>query len=836
MTKKEGHGIKQALEGFRVLDLTDEKGFLCGKILADLGADVIKIEKPGGDLARRKAPFYKDVPHPEKSLFWFALNLGKRSVTLNIEASDGQEIFKKLVRKTDFVIESFPPGYMDGLGLSYSNLSKINKRIIMTSISPFGQTGPHKDWKGSDLVMDAMGGHTYLMGDPDRRPIRISYPQTYFIGAAQAAAGSLIAHWWRQTTGEGQYIDVSIQESVVWVLQDATTFWDLTRSNVNRGGPLRRRPDTGVSTPYVWTCEDGYVCLPIIGGPVGGRFLSALAQWIDEEGMADDFLKQVDWHNLDWATMTQEDADPIAERFSAFFANHTMEELFQGAIEKRVILYPVATVADIIENPQLTAREFWIQVKHPELDDNITYPRSPFRLLGSESKEWLRPALIGEHNEEVFERDLGISRDEVMALKRGGYLDKLPLRKESSLKRQALQGIKVVDFSAVGTGPVTAMYLADHGATVLEIESSHHIDIARAAPPMKDRVHGVNRAGWFNEFNRNKYGMELDLRHPRAAEVTEKIISWADIVVENFTPGVMGRLGLGYDKLIKIKPDIIMFSTTMAGQTGPQAKLPGYGATLVALSGFTHLTGWPDRGPVEVYGAYTDWLLPPMGVVAILAALDYRRRTGKGQYIDLSQYEVGISFLAPLLLDYAVNGKVWNRKGNLSSCAVPHNVYRCKGDDRWCAITVFTDREWAALREVMGDPEWSCDLKFNSFNSRKRNEEELDGLIDSWTIQYTPDELAARLQQAGVPAGPVATAEDLFSDPQLKHRQFFQVLNHPEIGQYTVRGSPYKLSKTADQVSRPAPCMGEHTEYACTKLLGMSDEEFVDLFASGLFQ
>jgi benzylsuccinate CoA-transferase BbsF subunit len=404
------------------------------------------------------------------------------------------------------------------------------------------------------------------------------------------------------------------------------------------------------------------------------------------------------------------------------------------------------------------------------------------------------------------------------------------------MKIQALEGVKIADLSAVGTGPTTVMHFADHGATVIKIESSLHPDIARAAPPMKDKIHGVNRAGWFNEFNRSKYGMKLNLRHPRAAEVTKKIIAWADVIVDNFAPGAMEKLGLGYDKLREIKPDIIMFSTTMVGLTGPEAKAPGYGVTLVALSGFTQLTGWPDRGPVEVYGAYTDWILPPMGAIAILAALDYRRRTGKGQHIDLSQYEVGISFLAPALLDYTVNGRIWNRRGNLSSCAVPHNVYRCKGDDRWCAITISTDKEWMALCEVMGKPEWSRDPKFASFSSRKRNEEELDGLIENWTIQYTAEELAAMLQQAGVPAGPVNTAEDLFNDPQIKHRQFLQVLNHPEIGRHTVRSNPYKLPKTPGRVSRPAPCLGEHTEYVCTKLLGISDEEFIDLFTSDLFQ
>jgi len=415
-------GIKQALEGFRAIDLTDEKGLLCGKILGDLGADVIKIERVGGDLARWKGPFYKDTRNPQESLFFLSLNLGKRGVTLNLESLEGQELFKKLVRTADFVIESFPPGYMASLGLGYPDLSKINKRIILTSISPFGQTGPRKDWQASDLIMMATGGYMALLGDPDRPPIRISYPQAYFIAGSQAAAGTLIAHWWREATGEGQHVDVSIQESVIWVTQDATLFWDLTGTNVTRAGPLRKRPDSGVASPHVWPCKDGYICFTIIGGPPGARFLNALVQWMDEEGMADDFLRQKDWNTLDWATMTQEDVDPLVQRFGAFFAKHTKEELFQEAVKRRVIIYPVDTAADIIRNRQLLAREFWVQVNHPELGTSILYPGSPFRLLGSAGKKWHRAPLIGEHNEDVFGRELGLTRAEMMALKKRGVI------------------------------------------------------------------------------------------------------------------------------------------------------------------------------------------------------------------------------------------------------------------------------------------------------------------------------------------------------------------------------------------------------------------------------
>ena len=414
--------ITEALQGFRALDLTEEKGLFCGKLLADLGVDVIKIERPGGDLVRRKGPFYKDLPDPEKSLFWWALNLGKRGITLNVEDRDGQEIFKRLVASADFVIESFAPGYLKRLGLDYLKLSKINSKIIMTSISPFGRTGPYRDWKASDLVMIAMGGQMYLLGDPDRRPVRISYPQAYFIAAGQAVAGMLIAHWWREKTGEGQHVDVSIQESVAWITQDATLFWDLTRSNVTRAGPLRRRPDTGVTSPFVWRCKDGYVCYTVIGGTMAGATQAALVQWMDSEGMADDFLRGIDWPNFDWATQRQADVDPIVERFGAFFSKHTVDELFQGALQRRIILQPVATAEDVVQNEQLSARGVWVQVEHGELGASITYPRSPLTLLGSEGKQPIRAPLVGEHNVEIFKRELGLSTYEMVTLKQRGVI------------------------------------------------------------------------------------------------------------------------------------------------------------------------------------------------------------------------------------------------------------------------------------------------------------------------------------------------------------------------------------------------------------------------------
>ncbi|MFI5377399.1 MAG: CaiB/BaiF CoA transferase family protein, partial [Candidatus Rokuibacteriota bacterium] len=309
----------------------------------------------------------------------------------------------------------------------------------------------------------------------------------------------------------------------------------------------------------------------------------------------------------------------------------------------------------------------------------------------------------------------------------------------------ALADVKVADFSQVGTGPATARVFATHGATVVKIESGEQPDLARLAPPMKDSVPGLNRAGWFNELNCNKLGMTLNLKHPAGLDLARRLVRWADVVVENFTPGVFERLGLGYETLRALNPRVILFSTSIQGAGGPHSGHPGFGVTLAGLTGFAHLTGWPDRGPVEVYGAYPDWLLPPVGATAILAALAQRERTGQGVHIEVSQYEVALNFLGPVLLDYTVNGRVWARRGNRDSAAAPHNVYPSAGEDHWCAIAVTEDAEWEALVRVAAIPELEA-ARFATAEGRKRHEEEIDGLLAVWTAARRAEDVVGPLQ------------------------------------------------------------------------------------------
>lgn len=405
---------KGMLSLYRVLDLTDEKGLLCGKLLGDLGADVIKVEKPGGDPARQLGPFYHDEPHPERSLFWFAFNTSKRGITLDIETTDGQDIFKKLVKTADFVVESFPPGYMDKLGLGYSVLEKLNSRIIMVSITPFGQTGPHKDYKDPGIVTWAMSGFMSSCGDADRAPMGISHhSQTYLHAAVEGAVGAMLALYDRWTTGEGQHVDVSIQESAG---RGTPPFgWALGRMKMPRG--LGQAGTAGLRTRYMWPCKDGHILFFYATGQQGKRMSLPLVQWMDEEGMADNFIKGLDWDTFDLSKTTQETVNQMIESTEKFFKAHTKAELFEGAVKRRILLYPVATTKDIVESPQLAAREFWKEVEHPELETSITYPGPFANVLGRPLSLSRRAPLIGEHNEEIYEKELGVSGEQLQILK-----------------------------------------------------------------------------------------------------------------------------------------------------------------------------------------------------------------------------------------------------------------------------------------------------------------------------------------------------------------------------------------------------------------------------------
>jgi len=403
--------------------------------------------------------------------------------------------------------------------------------------------------------------------------------------------------------------------------------------------------------------------------------------------------------------------------------------------------------------------------------------------------------------------------------------------------KKVFEGITIVSFAWAVVGPLTMKYFADYGATVIRIESTTYPDANRLNAPMKEGKSGFNRSGYYNFYNANLYSMTLNMSKPKALDIAKGLVEKADVVMENFSYGVMEKWGLGYEELKKIKSDIIMLRQTGFGTSGPYSKLPAFGMTLAGITGIPNLIGGPDTTPMPIgVAAYTDCICPRFASAALIAALDYRNKTGKGQLLELSQFETSLYFILPAILDYAANEREPSRTGNACSFAAPHDVYRCKGLDRWCALAVFTDEQWKSLCHVIGQDNLVDHPDYSTLLARKESETQLNALIGSWTIHHTAEEVMEKMQFAGVPAGVVQNASDVYSDPQLRHRGLLWPMVHPEVGEFTHLGQAFQLSETPAQAFRPSPCIGEHTEMICRELLDISDEEFIQLLNEGIFE
>lgn len=395
------------------------------------------------------------------------------------------------------------------------------------------------------------------------------------------------------------------------------------------------------------------------------------------------------------------------------------------------------------------------------------------------------------------------------------------------------EGLKVVDCSWVVVGPSVAKHLADHGATAVRLETTAPMDTLRVAMPFKDGIPGPDRAHFHGEFNTSKLGMTLDLKTPAGVKVAHRLLAWADVFIEAFTPGTVDRLGIGYEKAQSINPSIIMLSTCLMGQTGSLSSLGGFGYHAAAIAGFYEVTGWKDLPPDGPWLAYTDTIAPHFLSAAVMAALDHRRRTGQGQHIDASQLEMALHFLSPQTLDSRVNGHTVSRDGNRSPTAAPQGAYPCLGDDRWCAIAVENDAQWEGLRRALGDPAWARDERFVTTEGRLAHHDEIDRHLSAWTGGQGEREVMDLLISEGVPAGVVQRSSDLLKDPQLAHRGFFRNLEHAEMGSIPYSGPQYRIRGYESGPRFAAPKMGQHNEYVLRELLGMSDEEITDAVVGG---
>lgn len=813
------------LSAYRVLDLSDERGLLCGQILADLGADVVQVEPPGGSPARRLGPFYGDLADPERSLHWWAYARNKRSVVLDLETEAGRRDLCALAAGAHFLIESGPPGELARRGLGYADLAALNPGLVYVSITPFGQFGPKSDWAATDLTVTAAGGPMILTGDEDRPPLRMSAPQAWQHASAEAAAAALVAHHERQGSGRGQHVDVSAQQAVTAATQ-MTILWSAVEDKpVSRvAGGVRAGP---VQIRFVYPARDGHVSITHIFGSAVGPATRRLMEYVYELGFCDEATRDKDWiaygELLFLGKEPMEEFERVKGCIAACTASRTKEELLEAALERGLLVAPVTTLADVAASEQLASRDYFTELAHEELGVVARYPGPFARFAAAPLRRGRRAPRVGEHQEEVLRALPALPTPRIGAPP--SEPDPLPLR-----------GVKILDFMWALAGPGATRILADYGATVVRVESTTRLDVCRTLQPFMSGQIGPESSACFHSVNAGKLMLTLDPRTPEGHQVALDLVRWADVVTESFSPRGMKGLGLDYETLRGVKPDLIMLSTCLMGQTGPLSRFAGFGNLAAAISGFYELAGWPDRDPAGPFGAYTDYIAPRYNAIAVLAALEHRRRTGEGQHVDLSQAEAALHLLAPSFLDYTVNARVQSRIGNRDPDMAPHGVYPTAGTDAWVALAVETDAQWRALCTALDQPGLAADPRYASSAQRVEGADALDRIVAESTMKWDRFELEAHLQQAGVPASAVMDSADLVGDPQLVGREHFVKLPHPQGGTTVVEGSRSRLSRTPARVEGTAPTLGRDTEQVLAEILGYPEERITELVIAGALE
>jgi crotonobetainyl-CoA:carnitine CoA-transferase CaiB-like acyl-CoA transferase len=808
------------LAPYRVLDLTDVRGQIAGMILGDLGADVVRVEPPGGSPARLAGPRLLRGPEAMRSLSFGAYNRNKRSITLDLASPTDRECLLDLVAGADFVLDSGPPSWLDEVGLGFDVLRQRSPLLVHVRITPFGCDGPRAMAAASDLTIAALGGPVSLQGQPDRAPVRVSIPQVWRHAGAEAAVAALIGHARARTTGAAVFVDVSAQASMTWTMLNGAVAHAIQGRDYERAGSTLQ---IGTSKlPLVYPCRDGHVV-----ALARGRSVLSILDWLLEEGVVDEaFATCEEWSTLDARLFRDEPCRvsqaALVELFTRFLADRNKQDLFDRGLDLGMTIAPVNTLDDLLAFDQLVEREAFEAVALPD-GGEAHAPGAFARITGIAGTPLVtrRPApRPGEHTAELKEE---MARAPRRAARR------------ATAQRRALplEGLRVADFSWVGVGPISAKYLADHGADVIRIESQTRGDDLRSAGPFKDGKPGWNRSHFYGEFNTSKRSLCLDLKHERSAAVTERLLAWADVAIESFTPGSAERLGIGYERARAIHPAIVMASTCLMGQTGPRAAMAGYGYHAAAVAGFYELTGWPDRAPAGPWQAYTDTIAPRFLTATLLAALDERERTGAGCHIDLAQLETALHFLAPELLARQATGEAFPRRGNGAPDAAPHGVFPCAGEDQWCAIAVLDDVQWRALRAVLGEPRWALRPSLDRVEGRLAVRHEVEDRIATWTRERAPGEVMQLLLEAGVPAGVVQRSSDLLRDPQLRHRRFHRELEHGEMGRVPYSGHQFRVSGYDNGPRGPAPRIGEHSFEVLEETLGFDPDQIADLVASG---
>ena len=800
------------LAPYRVLDFTDHRGELGPMLMGDLGADVIRVELPEGTPARRMPPFAPVDGADPVSLSFIAFNRNKRSIVLDPASAQDAETLAELIRRTDFIFESARPSLLARYGITFERARELNTQIVFTRLTPFGDDGPWADLNASDLVIAALGGPVALQGQPDRAPVRLSVPQVWRHAGAEAVAGALVAHTRVRAGGGAQFVDVSAQATMTWTMLNAMDAHAIQGFDFERGSDVAR-------LEILHPVADGYlIAIP------HSKVMRPMTERLIEEGIAQPWLRDVDWLVYD-QNIQDPEQKPLSLSQSivmlrTLLMRYPRKHWFEFGLEHRITLAPVNALEELLAFDHLEARRYWLR-KPAGGKALVRFPGLWAKTLTSPLCVTRDAPTLDEHGDEIR----AALQQPLPAQSTPAKSDALPL---------PFAGVKVTDFAWVGVGPISSKYLADHGATVVRVESENRPDVLRANGPYKDALPGWNRSQFFGDFNTSKLSLALDLKSPHAIDIAKRLITDSDVFIESFAPGAIARMGLGYDVVSKLNPGIIMVSTCLMGQTGPASRMAGYGYHAAAIGGFYEITGWADRHPTGPWVAYTDTIAPRFVSILLAAALDHRRRTGEGCYLDVAQIETALHFLAPELLDLEINGFAARRNGNRARWSAPEGVYPCSVADTWCAIAVQDESQWRALCGTLGREDWLHDAALATVAGRQSAHDALDVGITAWTSHRTAREVMDILQAAGVSAGVVQRSSELLADPQYAHRRFYRWFDHPEMGHIPYAGHQFQISGYDSGPRSPAPCLGEHSYEVLTELIGLDVDEVSLAYGEGL--
>jgi crotonobetainyl-CoA:carnitine CoA-transferase CaiB-like acyl-CoA transferase len=775
-----------ALGAFQILDLTQGVGQYATRLLADLGADVIRIEPPDGGSARSALPFAGDIPGPDRSIAFLHFHTNKRSILLDIGNDEDRKTLMGLVASADAVIEDFIPGYLKGLGLGYDDLRAANPAVVLTSITPFGQTGPHAGWQGNDLIAQAMSDWMFNVGDEGDQPCAGPGDPSIHVGGTHAALGTLLALYARRATGAGQHVDVSLQEAMI------TSSSAMPIGRFSAATQIMRRfgSATNVAGVNCYECSDGYVVMNIHFAQLWKR----LVEWIDNPILNDPY-----WLDIEARNESAEVADELIKEFAFTM---TTEDFLSGARKRGLPVAPVNTFTEVGRSEQLAARGWFSEITHPVLGA-IRMPGFPWVLNGTPARFNRTAPQLDEHRTEIL-RDIG---------QRAPFPSVEP--SATSTTRLPLDGVRVIDLTRAWAGPFCTRLLADYGAEVIKIESGL-FDTQREG-----------RAGTYTELNRNKQSITVDLHNPEGQELIKRLAEQSDVLVNNYRPGTLERFNLGYESLRQINPNIVVLSMPGYGSTGPGREYASHGAQLMADSGMYYIWGHPDTPmPMRGKGAVPDFLGGAHGALVVMAALHVRDTTGIGQEVEIAQSEALAAALEIGLLESSINHRDWQPAGNRRAFAAPYDIYTCRGTEAYCAIVCADDAQWQALCSAIGRPTLASDSRFATLADRLANIGELDEIITAWTLEYTPRQVMYRLQKSGVTASAVQSGEDVYFDPHLRARDFVVPVDDPESGPMEVAGLSIHLSATPGRKAMDGrPVFAGANDYVFNTLLGLSPEE-----------